>query len=176
MLLGIGKSQGYGWDVLKGYQMWQQRQTEPSSAVCLLIPKGDDVGVEIATRWNASYVEKPLSVSILMGACRHLMSLKVASASPASDPWCSLHDEAGVPTASRNMQEETSSRTSWSPIMSETPQSFECMNEEEHRAMEASLRPTTDIVEVRGGVKCDAESGGDIMKREGSREHLILCS
>jgi DNA-binding response OmpR family regulator len=82
MLLGIGTADGYAWDVLKGYRMWQQRQHEVSSAICLLIPRGDEVGREIAQRWEASYVEKPLTVSVLMGACRHLMTLKMAQLSP----------------------------------------------------------------------------------------------
>lgn len=77
MLIGCGKANGYGWDLLKGYRMWQQRQDEASSDICLLIPQGDVVAQQCAERWGAGAYEKPLSVSALMGACRHLFNAKL---------------------------------------------------------------------------------------------------
>lgn len=94
MLIGIGKANGYGWDLLKGYRMWQQRQDEASSDICLLIPKGDSVAQECAQRWGACSCEKPLSVSALVGTCRQLLNAKMAKLSIVNDSPVSTNGQA----------------------------------------------------------------------------------
>lgn len=86
LLLGGPKCDGYGWDLIKNYRLWEQHhnKTGSSGAICLLIPTADKAAQGVATRWKCSSLEKPVTVSSLMHACAEFHGSKRRLDSPST--------------------------------------------------------------------------------------------